>query len=305
MRAYKGFDKDMRCRGFQYKEGETYEEKEAVLCKCGFHACEDPLDVLMFYPPGKGSKYHVVELEDVAPKNDDDSDTTKRVGKRITIGEELSYEDMIRGHEAYVLSTSDDSKTAVAYKSIYHFGDEEHIVASASCNGGISKTPIYGASASGDYGVSQTGTYGTASVLDVGSATGGHRSCVAAGEYSIANTGEYGRACVSDYSVAMSGMYGSSVSGYDGVSLSGNGGISVSGGMASVGMEGIAVARGMDCKARGGFGAILVLVKRDTPLDYMFYQVVKVDGIIIRANTWYTLDENGTVVECEAECEEE
>lgn len=301
MRAYKGFDKDMRCRGFQYKEGETYEEKEAVLCECGFHACEDPLNVFLFYPPGKGSKYHVVELEDVAPKNDDDSDSTKCVGKKITIGEELTYEDMIRGHKAYILSTSDDSKTTVAYKNIYHSGDEEHIVASASCNGGISNTSINGASASGDYGVSQTGAYGAASVLDGGSATGGHRSCVTAGECSIANTGEYGRACVSDRSVAMSGMYGSSVSGYDGVSLSGDFGTSVSGGMASVGEKGIAVARGIGCKARGGLGAILVFAIMSHFGYNTFHKVVEVDGVNIKEYTWYTLDENGAVVECEEE----
>lgn len=299
MRAYKGFDKDMRCRGFQYKEGETYEEKEAVLCECGFHACEDPLNVFLFYPPGKGSKYHVVELEDVAPKNDDDSDSTKRVGKRITIGEELSYEDMIREHKAYVLSTSDDSKTAVAYKSIYDpFEDEEHIVASASCNGGISNTSTNGASASGDYGVSQTGAYGAASVLDGGSATGGYRSCVTAGECSIANTREYGRACVSDRSVAMSGMYGSSVSGYDGVSLSGDFGTSISGGMASVGEKGIAVARGIGCKARGGLGAILVFAIMSHFGYNTFHKVVEVDGVNIKEYTWYTLNENGAVVEC-------
>ena len=42
MKAYKGFNKDMTCRGFQYKEGETYEEKKASVCECGFHACEHP-----------------------------------------------------------------------------------------------------------------------------------------------------------------------------------------------------------------------------------------------------------------------
>ena len=51
MKAYKGFDKDMKCRGFQFKEGETYEEPEAKLCEKGFHACEAPLGVMEYYPP--------------------------------------------------------------------------------------------------------------------------------------------------------------------------------------------------------------------------------------------------------------
>lgn len=46
MSAYKGFDKDLRCRGFQYEVGKTYEEKEARVCETGFHACENPLNVL-------------------------------------------------------------------------------------------------------------------------------------------------------------------------------------------------------------------------------------------------------------------
>lgn len=300
MRAYKGFDKDMRCRGFQYKEGETYEEKEAIPCKCGFHACEDPLYVLTFYPPGKGSKYHVVELEDVAPKKDADYVPIKRVGKKITILEELSYRDMVREHEAYVLRTSDNSKTAVVYKGC-DLNDEKNIVTSASCNGGMSKTCNFGASASGDYGVSQTGEYGSASVLDMGSVIGERRSSVAAGESSIAITGDFGNACVGSNSVAMSGLYGVSASGNESVSLSCDYGISVSGGMASVGAKGIAVARGEHCKARGGANALLILVKTNPLGDILFHNTVKVDGTIIRENTWYKLNDDGIIVECEEE----
>lgn len=57
MIAYKGFNKDMTCRGFQFKEGEAYEEKYAELCESGFHACENPLDCLKYYTPNN-SVYH-------------------------------------------------------------------------------------------------------------------------------------------------------------------------------------------------------------------------------------------------------
>ena len=46
MKAYKGFKADMTCRGFKYEVGKTYKTDKAVLCECGFHACEHPLDVL-------------------------------------------------------------------------------------------------------------------------------------------------------------------------------------------------------------------------------------------------------------------
>ena len=47
--SYKGFNKDMTCRDFQYKEGESYEEPSAKACERGFHACEYPLDCLNYY----------------------------------------------------------------------------------------------------------------------------------------------------------------------------------------------------------------------------------------------------------------
>lgn len=53
MKAYKGFDRNMKCRGFQYQEGETYHEDTANLCNSGFHACEMPLDVLRYYAPAE------------------------------------------------------------------------------------------------------------------------------------------------------------------------------------------------------------------------------------------------------------
>ena len=71
--AYKGFDKDLKCRGFQYEIGKEYEEPDAKACEKGFHACEMPLDVLGYYKPGKQSRYCVVEQSGVISKHDDDS----------------------------------------------------------------------------------------------------------------------------------------------------------------------------------------------------------------------------------------
>ena len=62
MKAYKGFNKDMTCRGYQYKEGETYTTDKAKMCYVGFHACENPIDCLRHYEP-HNSVYHEVELD--------------------------------------------------------------------------------------------------------------------------------------------------------------------------------------------------------------------------------------------------
>lgn len=64
--GYKGFDKNLRCRDFQYEIGETYEEKDAVVCEKGFHFCEDPFDVFSYYPPSDCSRYCEVESPESA-----------------------------------------------------------------------------------------------------------------------------------------------------------------------------------------------------------------------------------------------
>lgn len=51
MKMYKGFDKDLKCRGYQYQIGRTEKEESAELCERGFHACEFPMDVFGYYPP--------------------------------------------------------------------------------------------------------------------------------------------------------------------------------------------------------------------------------------------------------------
>ena len=51
MKTYKGFDGELKCRGYQYEIGKEYEEEKAKACDCGFHACQNPLDVFKYYAP--------------------------------------------------------------------------------------------------------------------------------------------------------------------------------------------------------------------------------------------------------------
>ena len=55
MKVYKGTDKNMCCRGMQYKLGETaVYDGDIKLCEAGLHACEMPIDVLAYYAPNNG-----------------------------------------------------------------------------------------------------------------------------------------------------------------------------------------------------------------------------------------------------------
>lgn len=98
----------MTCRGFQFEEGKTYEEKKAELCKSGFHACEIPLDVFTYYSPNN-SVYHEVELNDV---NEEKSDDSKVCAKKIRIGAELSIHNLVKAHVEYVKEHIDKSVLA-------------------------------------------------------------------------------------------------------------------------------------------------------------------------------------------------
>ena len=98
MKACKGFDKNLRCRGFQYEVGGEYTEETAELCNRGPHACENPLDTLRYYRPGD-SRYCEVEIEDNGQRSSYDS---KVCGKHIKIGAEIGLKGVIKAGVRFV-----------------------------------------------------------------------------------------------------------------------------------------------------------------------------------------------------------
>jgi len=105
MKAYKGFDKELRCRDFQYEIGKEYHEKTADLCRAGFHACENPLDTLRYYAPGS-SRYCEVELDEVSDQRDID---TKRAAKKIKIGAEIGLKGVIDAGVKFIFEKCEDA----------------------------------------------------------------------------------------------------------------------------------------------------------------------------------------------------
>ena len=138
MKAYKGFNADMTCRGFQYKEGKTYHEDIADLCHKGFHACERPLDVLAYYSPNS-SVFHEVELDDVSEQREEDS---KVCAKFIKIGAKVDIATLVKATVDYTVSKCDPAKSQHAKKD----------------SGAASATGLRGAaSATGDGGAASAG----------------------------------------------------------------------------------------------------------------------------------------------------
>ena len=115
--AYKGFDKNLKCRDYQYVVGKTFEHDGAVkACKSGFHACEYPLDVFSYYPPSS-SRFAVVKMHGETSK---DSDDTKIASAKITIETEIKLPEMINRAVDWIknkINWSDDNTSNTGYRS--------------------------------------------------------------------------------------------------------------------------------------------------------------------------------------------
>lgn len=114
MKAYKGFDKDLKCRGFQYEIGKEYEEAEASICNKGFHACEHPLDVFGYYPPAN-NRFCEVEIEDNGERHDD----SKVCGTKIKIGAEIGIPGLIKAAFEYTKSRCTNEDTGGEFSVLY------------------------------------------------------------------------------------------------------------------------------------------------------------------------------------------
>ena len=84
--AYKGFNKDLTCRGFQYEIGKEYEEKEVSVCESGFHACENPFDVLGYYGDVLDNRFCKVEQSGTIKKDD-----KKQASSKIKVVAEIGF----------------------------------------------------------------------------------------------------------------------------------------------------------------------------------------------------------------------
>ena len=100
IRGFKGFDKDLKCRDFQYEIGKDYEQEGKVkCCERGFHFCENPFDVFRYYSPSD-SRYCEVEGDGNADKADDDS---KVATSHIHISAEIGLNGLIKAGVKFIL----------------------------------------------------------------------------------------------------------------------------------------------------------------------------------------------------------
>ena len=173
MKAYKGFDKNLQCRGLQYEIGGTQEFDNVKLCERGGHACEAPLDVFNYYAPADGSRYCVVEMDGVSEERGDDS---KRVAKKLTVGAEIGIPGLVKAHIEYVK----------AHTTMEHTDPK----AATAGNRGAATAGDMGAATAGDRGAATAGYRGAATAGDMGAATAGNMGAATSrGSVSVGKNG--------------------------------------------------------------------------------------------------------------------
>ena len=91
--AYKAMDKNMQCRGKQYEVGKTYHEDKADCCHAGMHACENPLDVLHYYPLKDGTRFFEVECGGNVDKSGGGS---KLACTELTVKGEVNFAGLVK-----------------------------------------------------------------------------------------------------------------------------------------------------------------------------------------------------------------
>ena len=169
--AYKAMDKNMQCRGKQYEVGKTYHEDKADCCHAGMHACENPLDVLHYYPLKDGPRFFEVECGGNVDKSEEDS---KLACTELTVKGELNFAGLVK---ATVNAVFNRVKGKEPFSSGYY---------STAGSSGNSST----AGSSGYYSTAgSSGNYSTAG------SSGYYSTAGSSGDYSTAAaTGAYCRA---------------------------------------------------------------------------------------------------------------
>ena len=270
--AYKAMDKNMMCRDKQYEVGKTYTEPEADCCHAGMHACENPLDVLHYYPLKDSPRFFEVECGGNVDKSGNGS---KLSCTELTVKGEVNFAGLVRATVNAVFNR-------VKGKEPFSSG-----CSSTAGSSGNSST-------AGSSGCSSTaGSSGNSSTAG---SSGDYSTAGSSGYYSTAgSSGDYSTAGSSgDYSTAgSSGYY--STAGSSGCSST----AAATGAYCSAkadGKDSIAVANGYGSKACGAMGCYLVLTEYDDDGHMICAKMARVDGSAIRENVYYTL-KNGEFVE--------
>ncbi|HHP2814126.1 TPA: DUF7666 domain-containing protein [Salmonella enterica subsp. enterica serovar Muenchen] len=311
--TFKGFNKDLKCRDFQFEIGKTFHHDGKVeACGSGFHACECPFDVFSYYSPADSRFAETISFGITDREEDGD---TKIASASITIKAELTLPQFIQRGIEWIWSKIDKSL-------------EQQIMCgnrSAASNTGNRSA----ASNTGDWSAaSNTGDCSAASNTGNRSAATNTGNCSAAsntGDWSAAsntgnrsaasNTGDWSAASNTGNRSAASNTGDCSAASNTGnrsaatntgncsaATNTGNRSAATNTGNRSAaevsGSQSVAAAFGIEGKARASEGGAIVLCYRDEDGELIHIRASKVGENGIMPNTWYQLNEDGEFVAC-------
>ncbi|EGV5525496.1 hypothetical protein JF639_004892 [Salmonella enterica] len=330
--TFKGFNKDLKCRDFQFEIGKTFHHDGKVeACGSGFHACECPFDVFSYYPPAESRYAETISFGVTDRKEEGD---TKIASASITIKAELTLPQFIqrgiewiwskidKSLEQQIMTGYQSSATNTGYQSAAtNTGDW-----SAATNTGYQSA----ATNTGDWSAAtNTGDWSAATNTGDRSAatnTGNRSAATNTGDWSAAtNTGDRSAATntgyqsaatnTGDWSAATNTGYQSAATntgdwsaatntGYQSAATNtGNRSAATNTGDRSAaevsGSQSVAASLGIEGKARASEGGAIVLCYRDKNGELIHIRASKVGENGIMPNTWYQLNEDGEFVECE------
>jgi hypothetical protein len=303
IKAYKGFDKDWKCRDYQFELGKTFVHDGPVeLCKSGFHACEAPLDCLSYYSIIDGH-FAEVELDGMTGKKTDD---TKRVGTKLTVKAKLNIAGLVAAQIEWAKTAVKDAKKNASgqYSKAASSGDFSKAASSGQYSTAASSGHSSTAASSGQYSTAaSSGQYSTAA------SSGDSSKAASSGDFSkAASSGQYSTAASSGHSstaassgdfskAASSGQYSTAASSgqYSTAASSGHSSTAASSGQyskASCDANGFACVAGSGGRVKGNAGSALSLGYVDGA-NRRRIAVAYVGDDGIKPDTWYGVDQSG------------
>ena len=283
MKVYKGTDKNMQCRGMQYKLGQKETAEDAIRCgNKGLHSCEAPMDVWRYYPPVNGNRYFEGEADGKIDRTG--ADDSKLASTELTINAEIGILGIVKAQIAYTRSKAQTGTTGGGGSNLAG-GDESNL-------------------AGGDWSNLAGGDWSNLAGGYRSNLAGGNRSNLAGGTGSNL-AGGAGSNLAGGTGSNLAGGYWSNLAGGTGSNLAGGTGSNLAGGNESnlAGGAGSNLAGGDnslivggDCSiARGGIGSVIVLVNRDDNGNIVDWAAAPVDGKRIKADTYYKLHDGALV----------
>ncbi|ENQ3673838.1 hypothetical protein ACEO0S_001150 [Salmonella enterica] len=312
--TFKGFNKDLTCRDFQFAIGETFHHDGKVeACGSGFHACECPFDVFSYYPPAESRYAETISFGVIDREEEGD---TKIASASITIKSELTLPQFIQRGIEWIWSKIDKSLEQQIMTGDWSAATNTGNQSAATNTGDWSAATNTGdwsaatntgnrsaATNTGDWSAAtNTGNRSAATNTGYQSAatnTGNQSAATNTGNRSAAtNTGDWSAATnTGNQSAATNtGNRSAATNTGDWSAATNTGDWSA----AEVsGSQSVAASLGIEGKARASEGGAIVLCYRDEDGELIHIRASKVGENGIMPDIWYQLNEDGEFVECE------